>query len=250
MIEIDGLSCERGGAVVLDDVSLCLPRGGLTAIIGPNGAGKSTLLHAIAGLIEPGRGQIRVEGTNIHRAPERERALLLSLLTQSPGAVPRLSVRELVAFGRWPHHRGRPGADDRAVVEAAMARFDLHTLADRPVEALSGGQRQRAFVAMAFAQTTPWMLLDEPLAALDPKYTRDIMERLRDLPKDGPSVVLVLHDLSVAAQYADHCVCLKDGRLVASGPWRQTITSGVLSDLYETPIRITEIEGRPVVLTT
>ena len=250
MIEIEGLSLDRDGARILHDIALCLPDGGgLTAIIGPNGAGKSTLLHAMAGLIAPGAGRVLVEGTDIHRAPERTRALLLSLLTQSPGAAPRLSVRELVAFGRWPHHRGRPGPRDHALVDEALDRFDLHPLADRPVEVLSGGQRQRVHVAMAFAQATPWMLLDEPLAALDPKYAHDIMQRLRALSPGGPGVLLVLHDLSIAARYADRCICLKNGRLIAAGPWRQTVTAGLLSDLYDTPIRLAEVDGRPVVLT-
>jgi len=248
MIEIDTLSLHRAGAAVLSDVSLTLPDGGITAIIGPNGAGKSTLLHCIAGLIPPQSGQVRVEGVDIHRAREAERALLLSLLTQNPGAVPRLSVRDLVAFGRWPHHRGRPGPRDHALVDEALARFDLLPLAARDVEALSGGQRQRVFVAMAFAQATPWMLLDEPLSALDPRYARDIMERLKDVAATGPGVVLVLHDLSVAARYADRCICMKAGRVIAAGDWAGTVTSDLLTDLYDTPMRLARVEGQAVVI--
>lgn len=247
MIEIEALSLHRAGVPVLSDVSLSLPDGGITAIIGPNGAGKSTLLHCMAGLIVPQAGQVRVEGVDIHRAREAERALLLSLLTQNPGAVPRLSVRDLVAFGRWPHHRGRPGPQDHALVGAALARFDLLPLATREVEALSGGQRQRVFVAMAFAQATPWMLLDEPLSALDPKYARDIMERLQDVAANGPGVILVLHDLTIAARYADRCVCMKDGRVIASGDW-STVTSDLLTELYDTPMRLEKIDGQAVVI--
>jgi len=248
MIEVESLSLHRAGLPVLADVSLRLPNGGVTAIIGPNGAGKSTLLHCLAGLIAPQSGRVRVEGVDIHRVREAERALLLSLLTQNPGAVPRLSVRDLVGFGRWPHHRGRPGPTDHALVEAALDRFDLLPLAEREVEALSGGQRQRVFVAMAFAQATPWMLLDEPLSALDPKFARDIMERLRDVSTAGPGVVLVLHDLSVAARYANRCICMKQGRILAAGAWQSTVTSDLLTRLYDTPMRLAEVDGQPVVL--
>ncbi|MDF0602551.1 ATP-binding cassette domain-containing protein [Psychromarinibacter sp. C21-152] len=203
MIEVTHLSVSRGGAPALHDVSLRCPDGGITTIIGPNGAGKSTFLHALAGLIAPDTGTVRIAGTDIHTARESQRALILSLLTQNTAAVPRLSVRDLVAFGRWPHHRGRPTREDARHTESALERFDLQPLATREVETLSGGQRQRAFLAMSYAQATPWMLLDEPLAALDPKYTRDIMDRLRDIAADRAdrrSVVLVLHDLSVAAR--------------------------------------------------
>jgi iron complex transport system ATP-binding protein len=251
MIEVERLSVSRGGARVLRDVSLRLPEGGLTAIIGPNGAGKSTLLHALAGLVAPEGGQVRIAGQDIHRIREDRRARLVSLLTQSQAAVPRLSVGDLVAFGRWPHHRGRPTREDARLTEAALERFDLVPLATREVETLSGGQRQRAFLAMAYAQATPWMLLDEPLAALDPKYTRDIMDRLRDIaadPRARRSVVLVLHDLTVAARHADRCVALKAGALHCAGPWEAVVTSEVLSGLYDTPLRLAKAEGAAVVV--
>jgi iron complex transport system ATP-binding protein len=247
MIELDNLTVRRGATVALDGISCRIPEGRLTAIIGPNGAGKSTLLHAMAGLIRPEAGRVRVSGLDVAQARERERARLIALLPQSNAAVPRLTVRELVAFGRWPHHRGRPTAADRRATEEAIARFDLGPLAGREVETLSGGQRQRAFLAMAYAQETPWMLLDEPLAALDPRYTRDIMERLRDISGER-GVLIVLHDLSIAARHADWCVALKGGKLQAAGPKDETLTSARLSSLYETPLRVARIEGRAVVI--
>ena len=258
MIDIDHLTLERDGRFILDDISLRLPHGGITAIIGPNGAGKSTLLHCLAGLLAPRSGRVRVQGRDIHHIPARERARLLALLTQSPGTVPRLSVRDLVAFGRWPHHRGRPGATDHALVAQALERFALTPLAERDVETLSGGQKQRAFVAMAYAQSTPWMLLDEPLSALDPKYTRDIMDRLHDLapprrglteaPAASRSVLLVLHDLQIAWRYADWFVCLKDGKLLAHGPRDTTVTADLLSALYDTPLRLERVSDSSVIL--
>ncbi|EAR50198.1 ABC ferric siderophore transporter, ATPase subunit [Oceanicola granulosus HTCC2516] len=251
MIEIDRLTVAHRGTPVLHDLSLRLPAGGITALIGPNGAGKSTLLHAIAGLVRPAAGTVRLDGTDIPTAPEPVRARLLALLSQSPAALPRLSVRELVGFGRWPHHHGRPGPADHAAVAEALAAFDLQAVAEQQVDTLSGGQYQRAAVAMAYAQSTPWMLLDEPLAALDPRYARDIMDRLHALTRPGAtarSVVIVLHDLAMAARYADRCVTLKNGRLHAAGPRTETLTATALSRLYDTPLEVVRIGGRDVVL--
>lgn len=251
MIEIDRLSLSRDGARVLHDVTLRIPTGRFAAIIGPNGAGKSTLLHCIAGLLSPETGTVQIDGQDIHALREDRRALILSLLTQSQTVLPRLSVRDLVSFGRWPHHRGWPTPADHQITAEALHRFDLKALCDRSVDTLSGGQRQRVFVAMAYAQSTPWMFLDEPLAALDPKYVRDIMDRLRDLTgsRDGQrSLALVLHDLSVAARYADFCIAMKAGRIIAAGPWQETVTSALLSELYDTPLRLAQLDGVPVVI--
>lgn len=251
MIEVKGLSKRLGNLPVLGDINLTVPAGGITAIIGPNGAGKSTLLHCMAGLLAPDTGRILVDGTDIHTAAESERALKLALLTQSQGNVPRLSVRELVSFGRWPHHRGRPGAEDAAATEDAMTRFDLAGIATKDVEALSGGQKQRAFVAMAYAQTTSWILLDEPLSALDPKFSRDIMDRLQNAARDQTaprSIVLVLHDLQIAARYADRVICLKDGELTNAGPAAEVLTSAVLSNLYDTPLQVRRLDGQVAIM--
>lgn len=185
------------------------------------------------------------------RARPQDRARHVALLTQSERVTARLTVRDLVSFGRWPHHKGRPTAHDHARVEAALDLFGLEDLAERLIETLSGGQRQRAFVAMAFAQDTPWILLDEPLAALDPKHARDLLERLYDLSRPGPdqrSVVIVLHDLSATAHYADRIVALKAGRLMASGPRVLAMTDRVLSDLFDTELRMGEVDGRRVVV--
>ncbi len=171
---------------------------------------------------------------------------MLSFLTQSQDTAPRLSVRDLISFGRWPHHRGRPKAADIAAIDDAIDRFDLAGLAQREISQLSGGQKQRAYVAMAYAQGTPWMFLDEPLAALDPKYSRDIMERLRGL--SDRTILLVLHDLSIAANYADWVVALKDGKVHTQGAWADTITSSTLSDLYDVPLKLSDVDGEKTVI--
>ncbi|RPE71885.1 iron complex transport system ATP-binding protein [Pacificibacter maritimus] len=251
MINIQNLSVEKDNATILKDVSLRFGQGGITALIGPNGAGKSTLLHSIAGLIEPTHGTVAVEDINITTARPAERAERIALLAQNEHVTARLSVRDLVNFGRWPHHRGRPTALDHQKVDEALAAFDLMDLCERRLESLSGGQRQRSFVAMAWAQETPWMLLDEPLSALDPRHVRDIMDRLYNLTRPGKgqrSVVLVVHDLGVAARYADRIVALKDGQLVTSGPRILQMTGPMLSKLFGTSLSIDYINGKAVVV--
>lgn len=250
MIRIDDLDFDLAGQPILHRIRTEIPAAGMTAIIGPNGAGKSSLLHCLAGLNPLAAGRVVIDGTDIATARPAQRAKIVALLTQSTPILPRLSVEDLVAFGRWPHHRGRPGAVDRDLVHQSIQLFDLAALAKRRLETLSGGQRQRAFLAMAHAQAAPWMLLDEPLAALDPRYARDIMERLHALSRPGPDqrrVVIVLHDLAMAARYADWIVSLKDGRLVQSASQPDAMTSERLSDLFDAGILVDELRGRPVV---
>ena len=250
MIQIEKMSVQIGGKSILHDLNLRFGHGGITALIGPNGAGKSTLLHALAGLLTPASGRVIVEGLDIARAAPLERAKAVALLTQSERVTARLTVADLVGFGRWPHHRGRPGPADRAQVTDALELFDLTALSGALLDTLSGGQRQRAFTAMAYEQDTPWMLLDEPLAALDPRFARDLMERLHGLTRPGPgarSVVVVMHDLSAAARYADRIVAMKDGRLVTSGPSKLAMTGQMLSGLFGTPLSVETVRRRRLV---
>lgn len=252
MIRIESLSLQRDGQTILSGIEAAIPTTGVTALIGPNGAGKSTLLHGLAGLIAPAAGRVVVDGIDIAAARPAVRARHVALLTQNPSLVPRLTVRDLVGFGRWPHHRGRPRAEDHRMVDQAMTEFDLIALADRSMDTLSGGQRQRAHVAMAYAQATPWMLLDEPLSALDPRYARDIMERLRRLSRPGAGagrgIVIVLHDLGMAARHADWVLSLRDGRLMRCGPRAEVMTTAGLSDLFDTGLAVEELHGQPVIL--
>lgn len=251
MIQITDLHLDRDGHGILHGIDAQIPASGLTAIIGPNGAGKSSLLHVLAGLLPPSRGAVHVDGTNIAVTPAPDRARLVTLLPQATTSLPRLTVADLVTFGRWPYHRGRPGPEDRQFVAETMTLFDLASLADRRLDSLSGGQRQRAFVAMAHAQSTPWMLLDEPLAALDPKFASDIMRRLHGLSRPAArprAVVMVLHDLAMAARYADWVLCLKAGKVVRAGTCGETMIGPVLSDLFDTEIEVERLNGRRLVL--
>ncbi|ARU01159.1 ABC transporter ATP-binding protein [Yoonia vestfoldensis] len=249
MIEIAKLSLRAGATPILHDIDLRLEKGGITALIGPNGAGKSSLLHCIAGLLRPHAGQVRIDGLDPLRAPGVQRARSVALLQQSPMVVSRLSVRELVAFGRWPHHRGRATARDAEIVAEALAAFALEDLATRQIETLSGGQRQRAFIAMTWAQDTPWLLLDEPLNALDPRHARDLMARLHGLSRNAArSVVIVLHDINAAAGWADRIVALKDGRILAHDRTAALLTPQILGGVFDTPFDVLTHAGRPVVV--
>lgn len=248
-----------GGGRVLHDVSLDVEPGAVTALIGPNGAGKSTLLAVMARLLEPERGQVLLEGRDVRRAPGAETARRLAVLRQDTHLAVRLTVRELVALGRFPHSGGRLTAADREAVARAVADVDLVDLADRRLDRLSGGQRQRAHLAMALCQVDPGaaaagaggerpgghLLLDEPLAALDLKHSVQVMRLLRLRARErGLTVVVVVHDVNFAAAHADRVVAMADGRVVHHGPTAEVITGPVLGALYGTDVVVHELDGR------
>jgi len=250
MIRVSSLSYHAGRAEILRDIDLTLEEGGITALIGPNGAGKSSLLHCIAGLNRPASGQVRIGDLNPFTASGPDRARRVALLQQTPSVVSRLQVRDLVAFGRWPHHQGRKTSEDARIVAEALHAFALEDLADRSLETLSGGQLQRAFIAMTWAQNTPWLLLDEPLNALDPRHARDLMHRLHRLSRaEDRSVVIVLHDINAAASWADRIVAMKDGRITAHDTSAALLTPVTLAQVFDTPFDVLDHQGRPVVVT-
>lgn len=249
MIEIQDVSHRIGRAQILQDVSLRLDRGGVIALAGPNGAGKSTLLSLMARLQPLQRGRITVDGLQIGSCEDRALARKLAILPQQVNASSRLTVRDLIGFGRYPHHQGRPGSGDRSRVEEALVLFDLAEFAGRQLETLSGGQRQRAFVAMAYVQDTDFLLLDEPLNNLDLAASRGLMARLRDLADSkGRTVVIVLHDINYATAYADRIVVMKAGQVVADGAPAGVVTEKMLRSVFETEARVEAAGGRPVVL--
>lgn len=237
------------GAPVLDTVSLDLDKGRVTGLIGPNGAGKSTLLSAMARLLTPQSGQVLLDGLDIATAPPREVAKRLAVLRQDARVTSRLSVVDLVRFGRFPHSRGRLTARDHEVVEAYLTHVGLGALRDRYLDELSGGQRQRAFVAMVLAQETEIVLLDEPLNNLDMEHAATTMQLLRHACDDlGRTVVVVLHDVNVAAAFCDTIVGMREGRIVAHGPAHSVITAEGLREVFGLQIPVHEIGGRPVAL--
>ena len=247
MIITSNVTKTYGAACVVDGVSLQLPQGGITSIIGPNGAGKSTLLSMVSRLMAMDRGTVTVGGLDVTKAPSDELARRLSILRQDNHMTARLTVRDLVSFGRYPHSKGRLTLEDKVHIDRAIDYLDLGLLADRFLDELSGGQRQRAFVAMVLAQDTDYLLLDEPLNNLDMKHAMGMMKLMRQAADElGKTVVLVLHDINFASTYADRIVAMRQGKIAHQGTPEALIRPEVLSPLYELPIDVHEIGGKRI----
>lgn len=241
---------------VIDGASMRVPPGQVTALIGPNGSGKSTLLKGLADQLDRERGVVRIDGTRIADLGPKEFARTLGLLSQENAAPESLTVERLVAHGRYPH-RGlfeSLSEADREAVDEAISVAGICHLRDRSVGSLSGGQRQLTWIAMALAQDTDVLLLDEPTTFLDPHHRLEVMEIVEQLRDESDmTVVLVLHDIERAARYADHVLALRDGEIQASGPPEAVITEGLLADVFridatveETPsgLRVTPLRPR------
>ncbi|HHV22792.1 MAG TPA: ATP-binding cassette domain-containing protein [Propionibacterium sp.] len=249
MITVAGVTKRYGSSVVVDGVSLQLPVGGVTSIIGPNGAGKSTLLGMVARLLKTDAGRVTVGELDVASCDTRELAKVLSVLKQDNHLAVRLTVEDLVGFGRYPHCGGRLGPRDRAIVEAAIGYLDLEDLRDRYLDEMSGGQRQRAFVAMVLAQDTDYVLLDEPLNNLDMSHARAMMRRLRRAADElQKTIVVVIHDINFASVWSDRIVAMKDGRVAAVGTPADIIDERVLSGIYDMDLAVREVEGQRLAL--
>ena len=249
----EGVRLAYGDHVVVDDLDLALTDGSFTAIVGPNGCGKSTLLRALGRLLRPTAGTVLLDGRAITATPTREVAKVLGLLPQTPLAPEGLTVADLVARGRHPHQRWfrQWAEDDEAVVAEALAWTDLTELADVPVDSLSGGQRQRAWISMALAQGTDLLLLDEPTTYLDLAHQVDVLELVGRLHTErGRTVVVVLHDLNLAARYAEQLVAMKDGVLVKAGTPAEVLTEELLAEVFELEARVVPdpVTGTPMVV--
>ncbi|MEM7198630.1 MAG: ABC transporter ATP-binding protein [Planctomycetota bacterium] len=222
--------------VVVSGLDISIPAGGLTALIGPNGSGKSTMLKACARLLPPHRGAALLDGQEIHRMSSRAVARQLAVLPQSPSAPQALTVAELVAYGRFPYRNllGMAGAEDRQAVEQALELTELRAMKHRPIGELSGGERQRAFIAMALAQDTDYLLLDEPTASLDLQHQLEIMDLLRRFRREhGKTIVVVLHDLNLAARYASYLIAIREGRVAKSGTPAAVMTPETLAEVFQ-----------------
>ena len=252
-LEARSLTLSYDATTVVDDLTLLLPAGEVTMIVGANGCGKSTLLRGLSRLLKPAGGSVLLDGADIHGRPAREVAKVLGLLPQSPIAPDGISVRELVGRGRYPHQgwfRRWTGEDDSAV-DRALSSTGTTELAERPVDELSGGQRQRVWIAMALAQETDLLLLDEPTTFLDVAHQLEVLDVVADLNRRrGTTVAIVLHDLNLAARYADHLVALKDGRIVAQGRPADVVTETMVQSVFGMPCRVIPdpVAGTPLVL--
>ncbi|GAA1344827.1 iron ABC transporter ATP-binding protein [Saccharothrix algeriensis] len=247
MIEVRNVTKSYGATKVLDDVSLTIAPGGVTSIIGANGAGKSTLLSIIGRLLPADSGRVTVDGLDVAATPGAVLAKRLAVLRQDNHTGVRLSVRELVAFGRFPHSRGRLTAADLAAVDEAIAYFELEEFADRQLDQLSGGQRQRAHVAAVLCQDTDYVLLDEPLNNLDMRHSVQMMRRLRRMARDfAKTVVLVVHDINFASCHSDRVIAMRDGAVLAQGPTAELMTPELLGAVFDLDIAVHDIGGNRI----
>ncbi|MBH5320170.1 ABC transporter ATP-binding protein [Paenibacillus sp. GSMTC-2017] len=247
MIEVKNISKAYGGKPVVENVSVNIRKGCVTTFIGPNGAGKSTLLSIISRLLTRDSGQVLIDGKEITEWKSTELAKKISILKQSNHINLRLTVRELVSFGRFPYSQGKLTKEDWAKVDEAIAYMDLADIQHKFLDQLSGGQNQRAFIAMVIAQNTEYILLDEPLNNLDMKHSVQIMKVLRRLVEElGKTVIIVIHDINFASCYSDYIVALKDGKVVKEGRTETIIDSAVLKDIYDMDIPIELINGNRI----
>nr|WP_184924344.1 ABC transporter ATP-binding protein [Kitasatospora gansuensis] len=236
-----GLDLRYGDRTIVAGLDLTLPGGSVTAIVGPNACGKSTLLRGLTRLLAPAAGTVTLDGSDIHRMSARALAKRLGLLPQQPVTPEAITVESLVRLGRYPHQRMLSpwSAADQAAVEEALTRTGTAELRDRPVDQLSGGQRQRAWIALALAQDTELLLLDEPTTFLDLRHQLEVLDLVADLhDQAGRTVVMVLHDLGQAARYADHLVVLDGGKLAAAGPPAEVLTAELVEAVFQVPCQV------------
>jgi len=253
LLVASGLSAGYDNAEILHRLDLTIPPGKITVIVGANACGKSTFLRTLSRLISPSQGQVLLDGKSIHRTPSRDLARTLGLLPQSPIAPEGITVADLVSRGRHPHQSlfSRWTRQDDEAVDSALAATKTFDLAERPVDELSGGQRQRVWIAMALAQQTDILLLDEPTTFLDINHQIEVLDLLTDLNSTRrTTVVMVLHDLNLAARYADHLVALADGRVYISGSPEEVLTEETVRHVFGLESRVIKdpTSGRPIML--
>jgi iron complex transport system ATP-binding protein len=234
-LSTEHLQIGYGEKIIVDDLNLSINKGEITTIIGANGCGKSTILKTLARVHTANSGVIYLDGKMIHKIPTKEIAKKMAVLPQSPEAPSGLTVYELISFGRAPHQGGfgRLSEKDRNVIQWSLKVTGLASFADQPVDALSGGQRQRAWIAMAIAQETELLLLDEPTTYLDMTHQLEILQLLEKLNKEeGRTIVMVIHDLNHAARFSHHMVALRNGKLVKEGSAEEVMTHDVLKEVF------------------
>ena len=247
MVDIKGVFKAYNKKTVIEDVTLSIPKGKITSFIGPNGAGKSTLISMISRLIAKDEGIITIDGEDITTSKDSELARKISILKQSNTMNVKLTVKELISFGRFPYSQGKLKRYDWQKVDEAIDYMELRDIQNKYLDELSGGQRQRAYIGMVLAQDTEYILLDEPLNNLDMRHSVQIMKTLRRLVDElGKTIVIVIHDINFASCYSDEIVALKDGKIVKQGRTCDVIDQCVLKDIYEMDIDIQEIDNQRI----
>ena len=247
MLELAHVSKKYGNKYVVEDITLTIIKGKLTSFIGPNGAGKSTILSLISQLIAKDEGEIRIDGELVETYARNRLAQKISILKQANPLNVRLTVQDLVGFGRFPYSRGRLNKQDKTYVDQAIDYMELRELQHHYLDQLSGGERQRAFIAMILAQNTEYILLDEPLNNLDMKHEVQITKVLRKMVDElGKTIVLVIHDINFASCYSDDIVALRHGKIVQQGPASHMIRSDVLKQVYDMDIYVNDLYDRKI----
>lgn len=246
-MKTENLTKQYDGKRVVEEVSFEIPKGKVISLIGPNGAGKSTVMGMLSRLIARDSGMIDFEGTDISKWKSKELSKRLAILTQSNNIQMKLTVRELVAFGRFPYSGGRITEEDEEIINKAIAYMELQEFEDRFIDELSGGQRQRAYIAMVIAQDTEYVLLDEPTNNLDIYHATNMMKIVRRLCDElGKTVILVLHEINYAAFYSDYICAFVDGKIAKFGTVKEVMTKETLSRIYNVDFEIIEVEGKPL----
>ncbi|MCU5773329.1 ABC transporter ATP-binding protein [Erwiniaceae bacterium BAC15a-03b] len=245
MIEINAVVKKYLDTPVLNQVTESIAQGGVTSIIGANGAGKSTLLSVMSRLLTPDGGHVSFNGLDVAKTPGDQLAKILSVLRQENHLTSRLTVYDLVGFGRYPYSKGRLTADDRQHIDAAMCFLNLLPLKDRYLDELSGGQRQRAWVAMVLCQDTQYVLLDEPLNNLDMKHSVAMMKQLRRAADElNKTIVLVIHDINFASAYSDHIIAMKEGEVIYRGTPQQIMHPQIIEAIFDTQVTIEQVNNQ------
>lgn len=244
MIEVKNIIKKYSSKIVVDNVSVNIEKGKITSFIGPNGAGKSTVLSIITRLIKKDNGQVIIEGKKLEEWDKKELSKKIAILKQSNNINLKLTIRELVTFGRFPHSEGRITKEDNKYIDRAIEYMKLKDIEDKYIDELSGGQKQMAYIAMVIAQNTEYVFLDEPLNNLDMKHSVEMMKILRNLCDElGKTVVLVMHDINYTSCYTDYIAALKDGKLVKYGKTEDIIKKEILEEIYEIKFDVREING-------
>lgn len=246
-MRVEDLKKQYDGKTVVDAVSFEIPRGKIVSFIGPNGAGKSTVMGIISRLISRDNGIVDFDGKDLSCWKSKELSKRLAILTQSNNIQMKLTVSELVAFGRFPYSGGRTTREDQEIIDQAIRYMELENFRDQFIDELSGGQKQRALIAMVIAQDTDYVLLDEPTNNLDIYHATNMMRIVRRLCDElGKTVILVLHEINYAAFYSDYVCAFQSGRVAKFGTVEEVITKEVLSSVYKVDFEILEIEGKPL----
>jgi iron complex transport system ATP-binding protein len=247
MIEIKDISQAYGDFKVLDQINLTIRDNQITALIGANGAGKSTLLGVLSRLLTPTKGDILLDGVPLSEMKTKDIAKKIAILKQTNQLHIRITIRDLVSFGRFPHSQGRLKAEDIEKIEEALVYMNIKNIEHRYLDELSGGQRQRAYIAMILAQDTKYIFLDEPLNNLDMRYAVEMMTILQKMVKElGKTIVVVMHDINFAAAFSDYIIAMKDGKIVEEGTIDYMMDKKILDHIFDHDFCIAGVNGRKV----